>query len=94
MGEPRRKPPRRWYGSLGSWSGPMCPVLGDDQMYRLPEAIVRRASAEYNAQGYGQSHERLMGFGGLSLSEIVALLADALDRLDPPASPVSREGEQ
>lgn len=45
----------------------------------LPDELVRLASAEYNRQGFGQSHERLCERGGLSDVEIITLLADALE---------------
>lgn len=50
-----------------------------DDKPSLPDELVRLASAEYNRQGFGQSHELLCERGGLSDLEIITLLADALE---------------
>ena len=48
---------------------------------RIPEAIQRLAHAEYEKQHPGQSYERMQERGGLSVLEIVRLLADHVERL-------------
>jgi hypothetical protein len=74
---------RRWYGILGSYEGKQARIQLHRRDYgkssdTLPEPIVRAAAAEYNRQGFSQSFERLQERGGLSDTEIIALLADAL----------------
>ncbi len=75
----------RWY------TGHVCDESGEkrapiqvhrwrrDQKPTLPDELVRLATAEYNRQGFGQSHERLCERRGLSDIEIITLLADALE---------------
>ena len=46
----------------------------------IKEEVHRMAAAEYNRQGHSQTHERLVERGGLGAGEIIALLADALER--------------
>lgn len=79
---------RRWYGFLSDWKGERGPVqMGtalrraarSDEPVTLPMPVLKMAADEYNAQGYGQSLERLNERGGLSLMEVIALLADAVD---------------
>jgi hypothetical protein len=50
----------------------------------LPEKLVAMAEAEYERQGYGQTAKRLRERGGLSYGEVMALLADAVERYAPP----------
>lgn len=48
----------------------------------LPEAILRLAQAEYEAQcGSRQDYERMQQRQGLSILEVVRLLADYVERL-------------
>lgn len=47
----------------------------------IPESIQRLAHAEYERQHPGQSYERMQERGGLSVLEIVRLLADHVERL-------------
>ena len=46
----------------------------------INEKVHRMAVEEYNRQGNPQTHERLVERGGLGAGEIIALLADALER--------------
>jgi hypothetical protein len=74
---------RHWYGILGSYKGSQAIIQVHRRPYgesrsTLPEPIVRAAAAEYNRQGFDQSYETLQRRGGLSDTEIIALLADAL----------------
>lgn len=49
---------------------------------RFSERILRLAQAEYNKQcGPVQDYERMQERGGLSVIEVVALLADYVERL-------------
>lgn len=47
----------------------------------IPESIQRLAHAEYERQHSGQDYERMQERGGLSVLEIVRLLADHVERL-------------
>ncbi len=47
----------------------------------LPESILRLAHAEYERQHSGQDYARMQQRGGLSVLEIVRLLADYVERL-------------
>jgi hypothetical protein len=50
--------------------------------YALPEHILRLAHREYESQyGNRQDYERMQERGGLSLLEVVRLLADYVERL-------------
>ena len=74
----------RWYmGQVCVRGEPRAPIQvhrwGRDQNPTLPDELVRLASAEYNRQGFGQSHKVLCERGGLSDIEIICLLADALE---------------
>lgn len=75
----------RFYSGGGEFAGgterTWPPVLrGEPDRYtRVHPRIFELAAAEYNRQGHRQSAERLAERGGLSLWEIVALLADALE---------------
>lgn len=51
------------------------------QQPTLPESLLRLAHSEYERQHPGQDYERMQARGGLSLLEIVRLLADYLERL-------------
>lgn len=77
----------RWYGAFGNWKGPTGRVqveaLVAEHRRRpltLPEPVLRLAQAEYDIQHPGQPYERMQERGGLGVLEIVALLADALER--------------
>jgi hypothetical protein len=48
----------------------------------MPESILRLAHAEYERQFPGQSYERMQQRGGLSVFEVVRLLADYVERLE------------
>jgi len=48
---------------------------------KIPESIHQLAHAEYEKQHPGQSYERMQERGGLSVLEIVRLLADYVERL-------------
>ena len=48
---------------------------------RLSEQILRLAHAEYEKQHPGQDYERMQQRGGLSVLEVVGLLADHVERL-------------
>lgn len=47
----------------------------------IPESIQRLAHAEYTRQHPGQSYERMQDRGGLSVLEMIRLLADYVERL-------------
>lgn len=47
----------------------------------IPESVQRLAHAEYERQHSGQDYERMQERGGLSVLEIVRLLADYVERL-------------
>jgi len=47
----------------------------------LPESILRLAHSEYEKQHRGQDYERMQERGGLSVLEVVRLLADHCERL-------------
>lgn len=47
----------------------------------LPESILLLAHEEYAAQGHSQSFERIQERGGFGVMEVIALLADHLERL-------------
>lgn len=77
----------RWYGSLTSYKGETGRVQVGDSLrrgqrlgLRLPEPVLRMAQAEYDIQYPGQPYERMQERGGLSVLEIIGLLADALER--------------
>lgn len=54
----------------------------------LPECILRLAHAEYEQQHSGQDYERMQQRGGLSILEVVRLLADHVERLGgKPSAP-------
>lgn len=69
----------------------------DDQLQRhhsirLSEPILRLAQAEYERQYPGQDYERIQERGGLSVIEVVKLLADYVERLGgEPTKPRDRE---
>jgi len=50
------------------------------QSLKLPEPILRLAQAEYDRQYPGQPYERMQERSGLSILEVVALLADTAER--------------
>lgn len=88
----------RWYGQLGSWKGPVGVVQVESRVrdlqrrgsrLTLPEPVLRLAHAEYERQyGPGQDYERMQERAGLGLLEVVALLADFVERLGgKPTSP-------
>lgn len=54
-------------------------VQSSNMTTQLPEAILRRAHEEYAKQHPGQTYERIQERGGFGLTEIISLLADALD---------------
>lgn len=47
----------------------------------MHETILRLAHAEYERQHHGQDYERMQERGGLSVLEVVRLLADYVERL-------------
>lgn len=87
----------RWYGRLGTYKGSTGVVQIDSGLdryerrgpLRLPEHVLRLADAEYQRQyGGTQDYERMQERAGLSVLEVVALLADYLDRLGAtPSTP-------
>ena len=48
---------------------------------KIAEPILRLAQEEYDRQHPGQPYERMQEHGGLSILEIIALLADHVNRL-------------
>lgn len=79
----RRRP--RWYMGSSSWKGARGVAQVSLHLQRkdsidLPEPILRLAQAEYDRQFPGQPYERMQQRGGLSLLEIINLLADSLER--------------
>ena len=82
----------RWYGDMFWWQGAVGKVQMDDRIkdyfrhhptpeFTLPEQVLRLAQEEYDRQHPGQPYERMQQRGGLSLLEVVALLADHVERL-------------
>lgn len=81
----------RWVGSLSRYSGARGRVqvdtfireaVRDRSGVTLPEPVLRLAQREYEAQyGQDQDYERMQERGGLSLGEVVGLLADYVERL-------------
>ncbi len=70
---------RRWYGHVHDHDGPYGVVLqAPGEITQLPEEILRRAHEEY-AKHHTQSYERIQERGGFGLTEVIGLLADALD---------------
>ncbi len=83
----------RWYGNLTNWSGPTGVVQISGRIRRaqrsgepltLPEPLLRLAQAEYDIRFPGQPYEEMQKRGGLGILEVVALLADALERKGGP----------
>lgn len=85
---------RRWVGSLsGSNPGPRGKVQISSEIrdavrgrthseLTLPEPVLRLAQAEYEHHfGHSQDYERMQERGGLSLYEVIGLLADYVERL-------------
>ncbi len=75
---------RKWYGHVLDHDGPTGVVQTDTPtrqfpVLRLPEAILCRAHEEYANQHPGQTYERIQERGGFGLTEVIGLLADALD---------------
>lgn len=77
------------------WKGPVGKVQVESQIrdaerrsegLRLPEQVLRLAQAEYDRQFPGQPYERMQQRGGLGVLEVVALLADYIERIEPPSS--------
>ena len=56
-------------------------VVKREGMPRLSESILRLAQAEYEVQYQGQDYERIQERGGLSVLEVIRLLADYVERL-------------
>jgi hypothetical protein len=91
MAEPRAGKVRRsggcWYGSLlssdcakGKAQVELRLARAAGNSIELPEPVLRLAQDEYDIQFPGQPYERMQERGGLSLLEIIGLLADALER--------------
>jgi hypothetical protein len=76
-----------WSGALSSYDGPTGVVQVEfrrerAERLRLPEHVLRLAQAEYEHQfGHEQDYERMQERSGLGMLEVVALLADYVDRL-------------
>lgn len=78
----------RWYGDLTRYEGRKGKTQIDRQLRRyeagdnidLPEPVLRLAQDEYDIQFPGQPYKRMQERGGLSVLEIVGLLADSLER--------------
>jgi len=75
-----------WYRRLSSPSGPtgraqVSRSLNNTTSIDLPEHVLRLAQAEYEHQyGRSQDYERMQERHGLSVLEVVALLADLAER--------------
>lgn len=92
----RRVRERRWCGNIVTWKGrrgivqvgsPLREAVRDNtRQVTLPEPILRLAQDEYDLQYSGQPYERMQERGGLSIYEVIGLLADALERRGPAAS--------
>ena len=81
----------RWYRSLsGSWSNAPQGVVQIPMEWKhahmrvreptMPEDVLRLAQEEYDRQHPGQPYERMQERGGLGVVEVIALLADAIER--------------
>ncbi len=71
--------------------------LSDNRVRRqkpeMSETILRLAHAEYERQYSRQDYERMQERGGLSVLEVVRLLADYVERLGgTPSKPRQTEG--
>lgn len=90
----------RWYGGLAHHDGPTGRVQietrvrdaawprGDKNApLMLPEHVLRLAQREYDERFPGQPYERMQERGGLGILEVVALLADYVERLGGEPSP-------
>lgn len=80
---------------MWSWTGPVGKAQIEDRLtdrrapgrsLTLPEPVLRLAQAEYDRQFPGQPYERMQERGGLGILEVVALLADYIERIDPTSS--------
>lgn len=86
---------RAWCGNVVTWPGargvvqigsPLREAVRDNRRsLALPEPILRLAQDEYDLQYSGQPYERMQERGGLSVYEVIGLLADALERRGPSA---------
>lgn len=78
----------RWSGRVLS-SEPRGVAQFHREIRTLPEGILRLAQAEYEYQyGTSQDYERMQERGGLSVNEVIGLLADYVERLGgTPTSP-------
>jgi hypothetical protein len=60
--------------------------------FKMSETVLRLAHAEYERQYPGQDYERVQERGGLSIIEIVNLLADYVERLGgKPSTPRKKD---
>lgn len=97
---------RTWYQKLGAHPQEPTGVAQVDHRLsrassiRLPEGVLRLAQAEYEHQyGTQQDYERMQERMGLSIGEVIALLADLAERhgakptLPRSGSPATEEGE-
>jgi hypothetical protein len=83
--------PRHYHANWTEGDNPSRYQIDDDLQERvirhrkskpvIPESIQRLAHAEYEKQHPGQNYERMQQRGGLSILEIVRLLADHVERL-------------
>lgn len=78
----------KWYIAGTLDAGEQVPVQIDARLRKreggltLPKDLVAIAGREYEKQGYSQTFERLCERGGLSILEIIQLMADAVNRLE------------
>ena len=75
----------KWYVS-GRWAaadkGKVQVEFRNQTSTEMPEQILRRAHQEYAIRFAGQDYERMQERGGLGITEVIMLLADALETAD------------
>lgn len=77
--DPTRSKPRFY---VGGWTGDTVPMQVTHSS-TVPEPIARLAWTEYQRRFSGQTFENFFHRrGGFSSSELISLLADALERLE------------
>lgn len=85
----------KWYVS-GRWAAA---VKGKVQVARageseeMPEEILRRAHQEYELRFSGQDYERMQERGGFGVTEVIMLLADALETADAVITKESNDND-
>lgn len=89
----------RWWDSLGNrlnWDKQLkavCPLQGSKENSGIPEPIARLVYEEYSAHyGTTQSFDRIQERGGFGVTEVIAALADIIERERSNGTDGSSEG--